>query len=115
MAWMRWWLAAGVSIVALLAPPAAGAQTSAATKEQIERMEAQLAALKRDLAGMQKKLQSPEKANAQSAEKAHAAAAPISAAPSSGPTVKMPASNRAALCSADGRNCIAFTSRIQFD
>jgi phosphate-selective porin OprO and OprP len=103
-----WQFGGAVSLIALLTAGSVQAQSSAST-DQIERMEAQIKALERELQAMKKKLGS--------AEKAHAEAPPAAKPPASSAVASatMSPMNRPGICSADGRNCISITSRIQMD
>ena len=92
--------------------------------------DAEIAALKRQLLLMEQKLDALQKqtaANTTAAARANAKAdakVPVASAnaaipvkmpvPPSGVVVTMP-NNRPTICTADNQNCIAFTSRVNFD
>jgi phosphate-selective porin OprO/OprP len=100
-------LAATASLGAMLAAGSASAQS--VSPEQIEKMQAQIQALQQQLQSMKKKVDT--------AEKAYAAAPTLVKAPAPPPSaiVKMSAGNRPSICTPDGLNCIALTSRLHFD
>jgi phosphate-selective porin OprO and OprP len=113
---------AAISLVGVLVTSQAGAQSAGA--------DAEIAALKQQLRLMEQKLDKLQKqtsantaaaatANAKADSKANVAntnaAYPIKGpiAPA-GAVVTMP-NNRPTICTADGQNCVAFTSRVHFD
>jgi phosphate-selective porin OprO/OprP len=102
-----WMLTATVSLGAMLAAGAANAQS--VSPEQIEKMQAQIQALQQQLQSMKKKVDT--------AEKAYAAAPIVAKVPVPPPTAvaKMSAGNRPSICTPDGLNCIAITSRLHLD
>jgi phosphate-selective porin OprO/OprP len=104
-------LLCAVSLAAIAAVGPASAQT--VSKDKIDAMEEQIAALQRELKSIKSKVNTTEK----TAEKAYAAATPASKAPAPAPSaiVKMSAGNRPSICTTDGLNCIAFTSRLHLD
>ena len=113
MSGRSWSYATVVAIGAALATGTAGAQS--VTKEQIDAMQAQIRALQRELHAMKKKINKAEN----KAEKAYAAAprAPVNKEPLPPPTAvaKMSPGNRPSICTPDGLNCIAITSRLHLD
>ena len=114
-------LSGAVSLAAMLAAGSAQAQSAQAqsaspSAEQVDRLQAQIKTLERELQGLKGKV---DKADAEraSADKAYAAATPLAKAPAAPPSAvaKMSAGNRPSICTADGLNCIALTSRVHFD
>jgi phosphate-selective porin OprO/OprP len=106
-----WKLAGSVGLAALMAAGSAKAQTA----DQMDKMQAQIKQLERDLAAMKSKVNTAEK-TANTAAQAAYAAHPATKAPAVPQAlVKMSAGNRPAICSADGLNCIAITSRLHLD
>lgn len=93
---------------AILAGGPAAAQEDArlqSLQEQISKLQKELAALRGDVAKSKLEIR-----------KANERAAIAKAAPQPNqPIVKMSSSNRPEICSADGRNCIALTSRLHID
>src|SRR5262249_37265021 len=126
-----------VSLSAMAAIGPASAQST--TRDEVEALKAQINALQQQLRALEKKVNRTEKGS----EKTHAAAAPARKAsalpvrPASAPPVntglddhqamptdsappptavaKMSPSFRPSICSSDGLNCIAITSRLHFD
>jgi phosphate-selective porin OprO and OprP len=103
-------LSGAVSLAAMLAAGSANAQSASSTAEQMDKLQAQIKTLERELQGLKGKV---EKADA--ADKAYAAATPLAKAPVARPRAKMSAGNRPSICTPDGLNCIALTSRVHFD
>lgn len=103
----KWKLTGAVSLAAIIASGSASAQS--VSPEQIEKMQAQIQALQQQLQSMKKKVDT--------AEKAYAAAPVLAKAPAPAPTavVKMSPGNRPSICTPDGLNCIAITSRLHLD
>jgi phosphate-selective porin OprO/OprP len=117
---IRWRLLGAVSVIATAAAGSASAQSSVA--DQISRLQAQIEGQQRQIEAQQRELQNlkakvsnkpPEKGP----EQAYATAPPQAKAPPSPPSAvaKMSASNRPSICTVDGLNCIALTSRLQLD
>jgi phosphate-selective porin OprO/OprP len=107
----KWKLAGSVGLAALMAAGSAKAQSA----DQMDKMQAQIKQLERDLAAMKSKVNSAQK-TANSAAQAAYASHPTTKAPAvPQPLVKMSAGNRPSICSADGLNCIGITSRLHFD
>jgi phosphate-selective porin OprO/OprP len=96
-----------VSLGAILASGSANAQS--VSPEQIEKMQAQIQALQQQLQSMKKKVDTAEKAYAAAPAAVKVVAPPPSA------IVKMSSGNRPSICTPDGLNCIALTSRLHFD
>ncbi len=99
---------AAAAAAALFAGSPASAQDAAgrleALQAQMARMQSEMAALKSEVAKSKQEIRN-----------ANARAATVKAAPPPSAIVKMSSSNRPEICSADGRNCIALTSRIHLD
>lgn len=99
---------AAAAAAAILAGGPAAAQEDArlqSLQEQISKLQKELAALRGDVAKSKQEIR-----------KANERAAVAKAAPQPNqPIVKMSSSNRPEICSADGRNCIALTSRLHID
>jgi phosphate-selective porin OprO/OprP len=102
-------LMGAVSLAAIFAAESANAQSAPVSADQIDRLQAQIKALEREVQAL--------KAKTTSSEKAYAASAPVTKAPAPAPTAiaKMSAGNRPSICTVDGLNCIAITSRVHFD
>ncbi len=110
----HWRLSGAVSLAAMLAAGAANAQSAPPSAEQMDKLQAQINALQRQLQGLKGKVDKADKADA--ADKAYAAATPLAKAPAAPPAVlKMSAGNRPSFCTADGLNCISLTSRLHLD
>jgi phosphate-selective porin OprO/OprP len=103
-------LSGSVSLLALLASGSANAQSSVSSA-QIDKLQEQISALQQELQAMKKK----QNEVAKTAEKAYAAAPTKAPLPPPSAIVKMSPGNRPSICTADGQNCIAFTSRLHFD
>jgi phosphate-selective porin OprO/OprP len=104
-----WKITGAVGLATVLASGSASAQS--VTTEQIDKLQAQIQALQRELQSMKKKVDTVDKAYAASTPvvaKAPAAPAPTAVA-------KMSAGNRPSICTPDGLNCIAITSRLHLD
>jgi phosphate-selective porin OprO/OprP len=109
----KYQLAGAASLAAILAAGSANAQTVSA--DQIDKLQAQIEILQREL----KQLKGKVNAAPPAPQQAYAADLPgkISKVPPPPPTaiVRMSAGNRPSICTPDGLNCIAFTSRIHLD
>jgi phosphate-selective porin OprO/OprP len=105
------WLAVALSLVPILAAESAIAQSAPVSAAQIDQLQAQIKALEREVQAL--------KAKTTAAEKAHATENPVikTKAPAPAPTAvaKMSPGNRPSICTIDGLNCIAITSRLHFD
>jgi phosphate-selective porin OprO/OprP len=93
-------LSGAVSLAAMLVASSASAQSVSA--EQIEKLQSQIQALQRELQTMKRKVDTPPG---------------VVKAPPPPPTaeVRMSPGIRPSICTPDGLNCIAFTSRLHFD
>jgi phosphate-selective porin OprO/OprP len=111
----HWPLYGAVSLAALLAAGSAKAQS--ASPDQVDKLQAQINTLERELQGLKGKVAKSERDKTESPDKAYAAATPLMKAPPGPPpaVAKMSAGNRPSICTADGLNCIAITSRLHFD
>lgn len=100
-------LSCTVGLVALLGAGTANAQTPG----QVDQLQVQINELQRQIAALKGRVKTTEKqvSTAPSATYTKASAPPPTA------TVKMSANNRPSICSADGENCIALTSRLHLD
>jgi phosphate-selective porin OprO/OprP len=110
-------LASGVALCGLLAlAPAAHAQT-APSKGQIDALQQQIQLLQQQLQALQTQVtQTQAQAQATAAAQAATAQKVAAAAPAAdGPKVTETATHRFGLSSADGRNTIQLTGRVQFD
>jgi phosphate-selective porin OprO/OprP len=109
----KYQLAGAASLAAILAAGSANAQTVSA--DQIDKLQAQIEILQREL----KQLKGKVNAAPPAPQQAYAADLPgkIGKAPPPPPTaiVRMSAGNRPSICTPDGLNCIAFTSRLHLD
>jgi phosphate-selective porin OprO/OprP len=105
-------LVGALSLAAILAGESASAQSAPASPDRIDQLEAQIKALEREIHGLKAKSTATEKA-----EKSYATATPVAKAPAPAPTAvaKMSPGNRPSICTSDGLNCIAITSRLHFD
>src|SRR5215470_17891693 len=101
--------AAGIAAIAVVGP--ASAQT--VSRDKVDALEAQINALQQELKAIKGKVNNAEK----QAEKAYAASAPTVKAPAPPPSAvaKMSAGFRPSICTPDGLNCVAITSRLHFD
>jgi phosphate-selective porin OprO/OprP len=109
-----------VSLAAVSVARPAIAESNQA-RDKIDALEGQLAALQEEIRALKRKVNSTEK----TAEKAYAAATPAAKGPPPAATkvlappptaiVKMSAGNRPSICTPDGLNCIALTSRLHLD
>jgi phosphate-selective porin OprO and OprP len=108
----HWRLSGAVSLAAMLAAGSANAQSASPSAEQVDKLQSQINSLERELQGLKAKV-----GKADAADKAYAAAAPLAKAPAGPPpaVAKMSAGNRPSICTADGLNCVALTSRVHFD
>jgi phosphate-selective porin OprO/OprP len=117
----HWRLSGAVSLAAMLAAGAANAQSASPSAEQMEKLQAQITALQRELQGLKGKVDKAgaakaDAAKADAADAAYATATPLAKAPPpTGAIVKMSPGNRPSICTADSLNCIALTSRLHFD
>ena len=104
-------LLGAVSVAAIASAGSASAQGVSA--EQINKLQAQIETLQRELHSLKGKVNTAGK----TAEQAYAAATPATKVPQAPPSaiVKMSANNRPSICTADGLNCIALTSRLHLD
>jgi phosphate-selective porin OprO/OprP len=113
----KWRVSGALSLATILAAGSASAES--VTADRIDKLQAQIEALQRELQSMKKKVDTAEKKKADTAEKAYAASTPVVAkAPVAAPPsaiVKMSEGNRPSICTPDGRNCIALTSRLHLD
>ena len=108
---MKYQLAGAASVAAILAAGSADAQSVSA--EQIEKLQAQIEALRRELKQLKAKVNTTSPP-----QQAYAADMPAKPkAPVAPPTAiaKMSPGNRPSICTPDGLNCIALTSRVHFD
>jgi phosphate-selective porin OprO/OprP len=105
-------LSCAVSIAAVVA---AAGPAMAQSAEQVDKLEARIKAMQQELQQLKGQVKKSQKA-AEQAYAADVAAAPVKApvAPPSA-IVKMSAGNRPSICTPDGLNCIAITSRLHFD
>jgi phosphate-selective porin OprO/OprP len=105
----QFYLLCAVSLTAVSAIGPANAQS----KDKLDALEDQIAALQREIKALKGKVNTTEK----TAEKAYAASTPTAKAPPPAPSavVKMSAGNRPSICTPDGLNCIAITSRLHLD
>jgi phosphate-selective porin OprO and OprP len=105
----HWQLIGVVGLAAMLAAESASAQSAPVSADQIDKLEAQIQILQREVQAL--------KAKTVAADKAHAAAPPATKAPAPPPTAiaKMSPGNRPSICTADNLNCIAITSRLHLD
>src|SRR5262245_53916160 len=114
----KWgWLGA-TSVAALIVASPANAQVSA---QQVERLQQQIEAMQRELKALrdqqQQTKQQAKQAQQQAKQAQQAYAAASTKVPVAPPTaiVKMSPGNRPSICTPDGLNCIAFTSRLHLD
>jgi phosphate-selective porin OprO/OprP len=110
----RWLLATA----AVCTAGSAGAQTTGSS-QQIERLEQQIQVLQRELRQIKATVAKSESdaAKAESSARAAAAPVPVTKTPEPPPAAiaAMSASNRPSICTPDQQNCVALTSRLQFD
>jgi phosphate-selective porin OprO/OprP len=113
----KWRVSGALGLATILTTGSASAES--VTAERIDKLQAQIEALQRELQSMKKKVDTAEKKKVDTAEKAYAASVPVVAkAPAAAPPsaiVKMSEGNRPSICTPDGRNCIALTSRLHLD
>jgi phosphate-selective porin OprO/OprP len=105
-------------MIALLATGSANAQSAGVSAEQLERLQAQIKALEREVQALKGKMSTAEKARAAAPPApAYAAAPPTTKAAvvAPGAIAKMSEGNRPTICTADNLNCIGLTSRVHFD
>jgi phosphate-selective porin OprO/OprP len=105
-------LVGAVSLAAIFAAESASAQSAPVNGDRIDQLEAQIKALEREIHELKAKSTTAEKA-----EQTYARSAPAVKAPAQPPSAvaKMSAGNRPSICTPDGLNCIAITSRLHFD
>jgi phosphate-selective porin OprO/OprP len=105
-------LVGALSLAAILAGKSASAQSPAVGGDRIDQLEGQIQALEREIQQLKAKSRTAEKA-----ETAYATATPAVKAKVAPPSAvaKMSAGNRPSICTPDGLNCIAITSRLHFD
>src|SRR4051812_42081577 len=112
-----WRVSFALGLATILTTGSASAES--VTADRIDKLQAQIEALQRELQSMKKKVDTAEKKKVDTAEKAYAASMPVVAkAPAAAPPsaiVKMSEGNRPSICTPDGRNCIALTSRLHLD
>src|SRR4051812_15934661 len=112
-----WRVSGALGLATILTTGSASAES--VTADRIDKLQAQIEALQRELQSMKKKVDTAEKKKVDTAEKAYAASMPVVAkAPAAAPPsaiVKMSEGNRPSICTPDGRNCIALTSRLHLD
>jgi phosphate-selective porin OprO and OprP len=98
-----------LSLVAILFGDSASAQSAQSGADRIDQLQAEVKALDREIQNL--------KAKTRAAPKASATATPVTKAPGvpASAIAKMSVGNRPSICSSDGLNCIALTSRIHFD
>jgi phosphate-selective porin OprO/OprP len=113
----HWKVSGAVSLAALLAAGSAHAQSASTSAEQMDKLQAQIKALEHELQGLKTKVDKADRADAAAADKAYATATPLAKAPATPPSAvaKMSPGNRPSICTPDGLNCIAITSRLHFD
>jgi phosphate-selective porin OprO and OprP len=111
MSKIKWQVTGAVSLAAILAASSANAQPI--TAEQVDRLQAQIETLQRELKALKGKVNTTQ----QQAQQAYAAAPAAGKVPVAPPTaiVKMSPGNRPSICTLDGLNCIAITSRLHLD
>jgi phosphate-selective porin OprO/OprP len=112
----KWLLLCAVSLGAVTAARPASAQ-QAISREDIEAMRAQISALQQEVRALKGRVNSTER-TAEKTAKTQAAGLPSSKAPAPPPptaVAKMSPGFQPSICTPDGRNCIAITSRLQFD
>lgn len=88
-----------------------GGPAAAQDDKRLDALQAQIAKLQKELAALRGDVSKSK----EEIRKANERAAIAKAAPPNQPIVKMSSSNRPEICSADGRNCIALTSRLHLD
>jgi phosphate-selective porin OprO/OprP len=105
-------LVGALSLAAILAAKSASAQSAAVSGERVDQLEAQIKTLEREIQALKAKSTAVEKA-----EKAYATATPAAKAKAPAPSAvaKMSPGNRPSICTPDGLNCIAITSRLHLD
>lgn len=104
----HWQLSCTVGLVALLSAGSAHAQSAG----QIDQLQSQINALQKQIAALKHQVKENEKRAAAAPPAAYAKAPP---SPPPNAYVAMSANNRPSICSRDGANCIALTSRLHFD
>jgi phosphate-selective porin OprO and OprP len=103
-----WGLSAAVSLAAIFAAESANAQSTPAGADRIDQLQAEIKTLEHEIQGL--------KGRTTAAEKAYATATPLTKAPATPAAVaKITPGNRPSICTADGLNCIAITSRLHLD
>jgi phosphate-selective porin OprO/OprP len=103
-----WGLSVAVSLAAIFAAESANAQSMPASADRIDQLQAEIKTLEREIQGL--------KGRTTAAEKAYATATPLTKAPAAPAAVaKITPGNRPSICTSDGLNCIAITSRLHLD
>jgi phosphate-selective porin OprO and OprP len=114
----RWGLLGTLTLAATLAAESASAQSAPASGDRIDQLEAHIKALEREIQGLKAKSTAAEK-KAEKAEKAYDTATPAVKAPppavAATAVAKMSPGNRPSICTLDGLNCVAITTRFHFD
>ena len=106
----HWRLSSAACLSMIFATGTANAQSAPGVgADQIDHLQAQIRLLQKEIDGLKGKVSS--------AEKAYATPIPTVKAPAPPPTAtaKMSPGNRPSICTPDGLNCIALTSRIHLD
>lgn len=109
----NWRIGGAICVAALLATSAVQAQEAAPTKDQVRAMEAQLAALQRQVDQLKGRINHQERRSAAVAADIVATKGPAKKADD--PIVIMTPGNRPGICTYDKFNCVYITSRLHFD
>jgi phosphate-selective porin OprO/OprP len=136
----HWRLSSAIGLVATLAAGSAGAQSTSGSADPIDKMQAQIKALELEVQALKRKqgvrqdTTTPSNATPNrgrknpgssdsvvakrgpgAADGTRAAATPLAKTPDPTAVVKMSKGNRPSICTADGLNCLALTSRLHID